>query len=199
MMRMSNEIKAGLVVLMGILIGVFFFGKTATFKQSTYDLKTSFVYAGDLKPNAIVKLSGIEVGRVKDIKFVYDKSSTKVECLMEISSDAKVRKDSIAYIGTAGFVGDAFVGLTPGQSPVFAEHGSVIASEDPIQMRLLMKKADSIANNLDGILTEVRSVVTDNRPAMDAIVTNLEFTTENFKEFSEDVKKHPWKLLFKGE
>ena len=199
MIRMSNEIKAGLVVLMGILIGVFFFAKTASFKQATYDLTTYFVYAGDLKPNAIVKLSGIEVGRLKDIKFIYDKDNTKVECLLEIDANAKVRKDSLAYIGTAGFVGDAFIGITPGESPVFAENGTVIASEDPVQTRLLMKKIENISENLDGILTEIKSVVTDNRPAMDAIITNMEATTENFKEFSTDVKKHPWKLLFKGE
>jgi phospholipid/cholesterol/gamma-HCH transport system substrate-binding protein len=199
MMRISNEIKAGLVVIMAVLIGVFFFAKTASFKHATYDLKVYFTYAGDLKPNAIVKLSGIEVGRLKDIKFIYGKDNTKVECLLEIDAAAKVRKDSLAYIGTAGFVGDAFVGITPGVSPVFAETGTVIASEDPIEMRLLMQKADSIANNLDVIIAEVRSVVTDNRPAMDAIISNLESTTENFKDFSDDVKKHPWKLLFKGE
>ncbi|MFC1644336.1 MlaD family protein, partial [Candidatus Omnitrophota bacterium] len=102
-MRFSNEIKAGLVVVVAIAIGVFFFAKTATFRAKTYDVKTYFRYAGDLKPNAIVKLSGIEVGRVKEINFIYD-PATKVECVFEINADAKVRSDSIAYIGTAGFV-----------------------------------------------------------------------------------------------
>jgi len=197
-MRFSNEIKAGLVVVAALAIAVMFFAKTANFRSSTYDLRTYFRYAGDLKPDAIVKLTGIEVGRVKTINFIYD-PETKVECLLEIDARAKVRKDSIAYIGTAGFVGDAYVGITPGTAVEFCKTHGTIASEDPIQMRLLMKKADSIANNLDQILFEVKTLVTDNRPNLDNIICNLEATTENFKEFSEDVKKNPWKLLFKGD
>lgn len=205
-MRIPNEIKAGLVVLMAVGIGIFFFIKTASVKQETYEIKTSFTYAGDLKVNAVVKLSGIEVGRLKEISFVYENESTKVDCLLEIDSWAKVRQDSIAYIGTAGFVGDAFVGITPGSSPDFAAAGTIIPSEDPIEMRILMKKAESIANNLDNVLlevkdvvVEVKSIVKDNRADVDKVVGNLEIITQNFKEFSEDVKKNPWKLLFKGE
>lgn len=197
-MRVSNEIKAGIVVLVALAVGVMFFAKTAAFKTKTYDIVTYFRYAGDLKADAVVKLSGIEVGRLKSIKFVYD-PETKVECLLEIDAKAKVRADSIAYIGTAGFVGDAFVGITPGVSTDFAKSRSVIDSEDPVQMRLLMKKADAIADNLDKILVDVKGIVSDNKDNVNQIVSNLEATTENFKEFSEDVKKNPWKLLFKGE
>jgi len=122
-----------------------------------------------------------------------------VECTLALNRKAKVREDSIAYIGTAGFVGDAYVGITPGKSEIFLKDGAKMASEDPVQMRLLMKKADNIANNLDTIITDIKSVISDNRQNLDNIVLNLEATTENFKEFSDDVKKHPWKIMFKGE
>jgi len=196
-MRVPNEIKAGLVVIMAVGIGVVFFLKTVNLRTETYEIKTSFRFAGDLKPDAVVKLSGIEVGRLKKMSFLY-KPETRVECLLEIDSHAMARADSIAYIGTAGFVGDAYIGLTPGTED-FAKPGSTIASEDPMQIRQLMKKADAIADNLDGVLAEVKSLVTDNHKGINKIVGNLESTTENFKEFSEDVKKHPWKLLFKGD
>ncbi len=196
-MKISNEIKAGIVVLVALAITIFFFAKTVTFQHRKYDLKTCFVYAGDLKNDALVKLSGVEVGRLKSMKFKYDEKGTRVECLLELSADAKVRSDSMAYIAASGFVGDAYIGITPGKAEDFVKAGTVIASEDPVQMRLLMKKADEIANNLDGILADVRSVVSDNKQNLDNIVLNLEATTENFKEFSEDVKSNPWKLLFK--
>ncbi len=93
----------------------------------------------------------------------------------------------------------AFIGMTVGSSEEFCAPGDVIASEDPVQMRLLMKKADDIANNLDRILVEVKSLVVDNRKSIDNIVGNIESTTQNFKEFSDDVKQHPWKIMFKGE
>jgi phospholipid/cholesterol/gamma-HCH transport system substrate-binding protein len=196
-MKISNEIKAGTVVVVAIAITLFFFAKTATFQHKKYQLKTYFVYAGDLKNDALVKLSGVEVGRLKAMKFKYDEQGTRVECLLELTAAAKIRSDSLAYIAASGFVGDAYIGLTPGQAKDFVKAGTVIASEDPVQMRLLMKKADEIANNLDSILADIRSVVSDNKQNLNNIVLNLEATTENFKEFSEDVKSSPWKLLFK--
>jgi len=69
-MKLSNEVKVGLVVLIAILVAVMYFLKTANFQTGTYDIKTCFTYAGDLKKDAIVKLSGIEVGRLTDIKFI---------------------------------------------------------------------------------------------------------------------------------
>jgi len=43
----------------------------------------------------------------------------------------------------------------------------------------------------------VNGVVKDNKARIDSIAANLEETSSNFKELSEDIKKHPWKLLMK--
>lgn len=212
-MRMPNEIKAGVVIIIGVAAGMLFFAKTAKVQTMPYEVKTYFKYAGDLKNSAVVKLSGIEVGHVSSIKFIYDNDVTKVECTLAVNDGVKIRKDATAFIGTAGFVGDAYIGIADGTSAEFAVPGTAIPSEEPLQMRELMKKADKIADNLDKTLTEFRGVaadvktltnnvnglITDNRPGIKNIVNNLDGTTQNLKEFSEDVKKHPWKLLFKGE
>lgn len=197
-MKFSKEIKAGIVVVIAVVGCVVFYAKTTNFRTGTYELKTFFTYAGNLKDNAIVKLSGINVGRLKRTGFVYD-PKTKVECILELDDKAKVRKDSIAYIGSSGFIGDVHIGITGGRSEEFLKNHDVVGSEDPVETRLLMKKADSIADNLDKILLEVKNIITDNEQGINDIVKNIESTTENFKEFSEDLKKHPWKLLFKGD
>ena len=189
MKSFGNEMKAGVVIVAAILFAILFFLKTTTLYTSTYDIKTHFKYAGDLKPDAVVKLSGMEVGRVKDIKMVYN-PETFVECVLEVDSSAKVRTDSIAYISTAGLVGDAFVGLTPGEASEFVKHGTMIKSEDPVEQRIIMK-------NLDSAIKGVNSIVTDNKQGVDNIVTNVENSTKNLEEFTDDVKKNPWKLLFK--
>jgi ABC-type transporter Mla subunit MlaD len=112
----------------------------------------------------------------------------------------------VAFIATTGIVGDAYIGLTSGSSAKpFAKEGAALASEDPIEMRKFMKKAEAIADNLDKTLAEAKAlaqnlntVVKDSKPKIDNIVSNLETTSGNFKEFSEDIKRHPWKLLVKG-
>jgi phospholipid/cholesterol/gamma-HCH transport system substrate-binding protein len=198
MKRVTNEIKAGILIMIAIAVCVFFFIRTSTFKTGTYDLKAYFGYAGGLSKDAAVKLSGIEVGRLKELKIVYLPETT-VECLFEVDENAKIRTDSIAYIATSGFMGDAHIGITPGTSEEFIRPGGKVPSEDPMQMRLFMKKAEQIADNLDKTLAAVKDVVVDNKQSMANIIVNLEGTTENFKEFSADIKKNPWKLLFRSE
>lgn len=203
-MRITNELKTGLVVVAAIAVASIFWVRTASFSGKPYRLKTLFNYAEGIKPDSIVKLSGIEIGRVENIKFMYA-PETKVELTLLLNRNAKVHDDSIAFISTSGIVGDAFLGLTPG-SPErpFAKNGDMIMGEDPVEMRKLMKKADAIADNLDKTLVEFKElagglngVLKDNKSKIDSILSNLEKTSVNFNEFSEDLKKNPWKLLSK--
>lgn len=205
MIKISNELKTGMVVVAAIIVASIFWMKTANFSSKPYRLKTQFNYAEGIKADSIVKLAGIEIGRVENIKFLYS-PDTKVELTLLLNKNAKVHEDSIAFISTSGLVGDAFLGLTPGSpDKPFAKNGDFVMSEDPVEMRKLMKRAEGIADNLDKTLTEFKEfassmsgVVTNNKSKIDNIAANLEETTANFKEFSADLKEHPWKLLSKG-
>jgi phospholipid/cholesterol/gamma-HCH transport system substrate-binding protein len=197
-MKINNEIKTGFVVVAGILVAIMFWVKTTDFSSKPYLVKTFFNYADGLKVDSIVKLVGIEVGRIEEIKLVYT-PETKIEITLSIDDKAKLREDSMAFISTSGMIGDAYVGITSGSADKpYVKNGGQIPSEDPVEMRKLMKKADSIADNLDKTLAEVKTLVTDNKSKISNIAANLEVTTANFKEFSEDIKLHPWKLLMKG-
>lgn len=198
MKKLSNEIKTGLVVLAAILVALFFWIRTSDFRTQVYTLKTSFSHADGIKENSIVKLAGIEAGRVTKVNFSYEPDRTKVMIAMELDKSARVREDSVAFISATGFIGDAFIGITPGSSTTFLKENAVILNEDPLEMREMMKKAERIAKSLDSILGDTKTIVSDNKEKVDCIVTNLEATSANFKEFSEDIKQHPWKLLMKG-
>lgn len=195
---MNNEMKTGIVVLAGILVAVLFWAKTTDLSAKPYKVKTYFNYADGVKKDSIVKLSGIEVGRVEKVDLVYT-PETKIELLLSIDKKAKIREDALAFISTSGMIGDAYIGIAQGSTEKqFIKDGGQLASEDPVEMRKLMKKADAIADNLDKTLVQVKSLVADNKAKVDNIAANLESTTANFKEFSEDIKQHPWKLLMKG-
>lgn len=204
MIKITNELKTGLVVVAAILVAAIFWVKTASFTGKPYHLKTQFNYAEGIKPDSIVKLSGIEIGRVENIKFLYS-PDTRVELALLLNKNAKVHEDSIAYISSSGIVGDAFLGLTSGSpDKPFAKNGDTLLSEDPVEMRKMMKQVDAIAGNLDKTLIEfkelaqgISGVVKDNKSKMDSMLANLEQASSNFKEFSEDIKKNPWKLLSK--
>ncbi len=197
-MKISNELKIGVIVIAAIFTGVVFLVKTNDFSTKPYKLKTYFNYAEGVRADSIVKLSGIDVGRVEKIEFQYV-PETKIELVLTLDKKAKVHEDSIAFISTSGMIGDAYIGLTPGSvDKPFAKDGATIVSEDPVEMRNLMKKANAISESLEKTLDQVKGLVTDNKAKVDSIASNLEATTANFKEFSEDIKHHPWKLLMKG-
>ena len=198
MKNFTNELKTGLVIFAAIMVGLFFWLKTADFQSDVYKLKTYFSHAGGVKENSIVTLAGIEVGRVESAKFVYKPEETKVEVTLLMDKKARVREDSIAFIGTTGFIGDAFIGVTPGTSKKYLKDNAVVLSEDPIEAREFMKKADKIAKNLDLILADAKTIVAENKDKVDNIVVNLEDASRNFNEFSDDIRRHPWKLLIKG-
>ena len=203
-MKMTNELKTGLIVVAAIVVASIFWLRTTNFSNKPYRLKTQFNYAEGLKEDSIVKLSGIEIGRIEDVKFIYD-PDTKVEITLLLDNDAKIHEDSIAYISSSGIVGDAFLGLTPGSpDKPFVKNGDTVLSEDPVEMRKIMKQVDTIAGSLDKTLMEFREltssvngVVSENKVKIDNLLVNMEQTAVNFKEFSEDIKKNPWKLLMK--
>jgi len=198
MRNFTNELKTGFVVLMAIVVGLFFWLKTVNFRPDVYTLKTYFSHAEGIKESSIVMLAGIEVGRVGGVEFLYNPGQTKIKLDLIIDKAAKVRADSIAFIGTTGFIGDAYIGITPGSSPKFLKNNDTVISEDPIEMRKLMKQADEISKNIDAVLGDIKTVVSDNKEKLNNIVTSLEETAVNFNDFSKDIKRHPWKLIIKG-
>jgi len=197
-MKMTNEFKTGMIVILAVVTGIVFYTKTTDMSAKPYKLITYFNYAEGIKTDSIVKLSGIDVGRVEKIEFKY-LPETKIELILSVDKKAQLHEDSIAFISTSGMIGDAYIGITPGSpDKPFIKEGATLSSEDPVEMRKLMKKADAISETLEKTLLEVKGLVTDNKAKVDSIAANLETTSTNFKEFSEDIKKHPWKLLMKS-
>ncbi|MDP3804825.1 MAG: MlaD family protein, partial [Candidatus Omnitrophota bacterium] len=137
-MKITNELKTGIVVVCAILTAIIFWAKTTDFSGRLYRVNTSFSYAEGVKVDSIVKLSGIEAGRVEKIEFNYE-PETRVDLVLALNTKARVREDSIAFISTSGMIGDAYIGITAGSSDKpFAKEGAALSSEDPVEMRKLM-------------------------------------------------------------
>lgn len=208
MKKIGNEIKTGLMIVMCALILIFLTAKTqgaAAFKKG-YNLKVQFDYASGIKKGAPVCLTGVEAGEVKDVKIEYTEDGTKVTLALGLDKAAKARRDSQVYIATMGLMGEKYLEITSGSkdSP-FLENGSTIIGKEPMRMEEIMDKAMAIADNLNAGITDLRKLtkdvdlaLVDNRSKIDDLITNMDETGKNFKEFSEDIKKNPWKLLIKS-
>ena len=84
----NNEMKTGIVVVAGILVAVLFWSKTTDLSAKPYKVKTYFNYADGVKKDSIVKLSGIEVGRVDSVNLVYT-PETKIEVILSIDKNSR--------------------------------------------------------------------------------------------------------------
>ena len=206
-MKISNETKTGLFVLcclvaLGVL--VFKVGNFKLFKKG-YILKANFHFTGGVKTSAPVRLSGVDVGEVKDIRMIYG-DDTSVEVDLWVEEGVKIRKDAHAYVTTLGMMGEKYIEIKPGSvGAAYAMEGDRISGDDPVRLEELVTVGTRVANDvgqmakdISKVANSVDSAIVDNRPKVDRIFDNLEDTSENFNDFSQDIKHHPWKVLSKG-
>lgn len=207
MKKISNEFMTGVFVLValiafgGLLLKVGNFG----FFKKGYTLKSQFHYTAGVKKNAPVRLSGVDVGEVKDIVLHYG-DETLIETVLWINEGVQIRKDSKAYVTTLGLMGEKYIEIKTGTAAAeYAKDGDEIPSQDPVRLEELIEMATKVAGDIGKMAQDistvahnVNGVINDNKPKLNRIFDNLEYTSENFRDFSEDLKWHPWKVLAKG-
>lgn len=205
--RMTNEAKTGLIVLISVaLLGALILkvGNFTFFKKG-YTVRSQFHFTAGVKQHAPVRLSGVDVGEVKDIRLQYG-DDTLIELVFWLNEGVKLRLDSKAYVTTLGLMGEKYVEIKAGTSGApYAKEGDLIPCEDPVRLEDLMAMGMQVvedvgktAKDVSRLANRLDDTVADNRPKLDRIFDNLEETSINFKDFSEDIKWHPWKVLAKG-
>jgi len=60
------------------------------------------------------------------------------------------------------------------------------------------KSFGRIIENTESATKSLDEILTGNKDELERIMTNAEEVSSNFVDFSEDIKRHPWKLLVKG-
>lgn len=205
-MRMTNEAKTGLIIIICVTALAALLMKVSNFNplQKGSIIKTRFHFAAGVKSHSPVRLSGVDVGEVKGIRII-DGDETLVELDLWFRDGVRVRSDSRAFITTLGLMGEKYIEVKAGSASTYASAGDLIKGEDPVRLEDLVEKATKIgddvsvmAKDISRLANRIDSAVVDNRPKIDHIFTNLESTSENFRDFSEDIKWHPWKVLAKG-
>lgn len=205
--KMSHEAKTGLLVLVcaAALTGLVLKVGNFTLLQKGYTVKSQFRFAGGVKKSSPVRLSGVDVGEVKDIRFIYG-DETLVELDLWIRGGARVRLDSTAYVTTLGLMGEKYIEIKMGTaaSP-YAKDGDTLPGEDPVRLEELVAVGTKVAGDISQMAKDISRVTTHldetlagNRRKIDNIFDNLEETSENVRDFSQDVRFHPWKVLVKG-
>lgn len=206
MLRLTNEIKTGIVVVVAALLLLFIIYKIGGIKtEKGYEVKCTFTYVSGLEENAPVKLAGVKVGEVRSVGCSYDDDETRVLVTLRLDEKARIREDSKIRISTTGLIGEKYIEITGGSkgSP-FVSRDAILVGEDPFEIeelietgRMLAARVDSGIQDLQKLVGHVDGVVVDNKDDIRVTILNLKDTSENFKEFSDDIRRNPWKLIVK--
>ena len=125
----SVELGTGLFVLLGMTAAFFLItqttGSDALSGRETFTVTARFQNVGSLKPRAPVAMSGVTIGRVRDIRFDPEALEAVVSFEIDQRYD-RIPEDSDASILTAGLLGSQYIGLQPGGSEFSLEEGSEI-------------------------------------------------------------------------
>ena len=142
--RQSYQIGSGLFILLGFAALTYLATQTtsiANYSQGpSYSIKARFTNVGQLKLRAPVKIAGVRVGTVSDVKLEPD----KLDALVTLSIDKrfdKIPDDSAAAVFTSGLLGDQYVAIQPGGSPdVFKDGDEVVLTQSSMQLEELIGK-----------------------------------------------------------
>lgn len=154
---MSRPARLGAFIVATLAIlaaGVFIVGSKQYLFTSTYRLKTKFDNVAGLAIGADVRVGGVHSGTVGDIVMAH-RPNGQITVIMDLarSTHEIVKQDSVASIETEGMVGSQYLAVSFGSTGAAeVRSGDVIASQAPLEVSALLKKASGILDSSEEAL-----------------------------------------------
>lgn len=189
---MSLETKVGAFVLGGLLFvatAIFLLGDV-TFEKR-YALYVSFSDVANLTKDSPVKLSGVEVGQVKNIEL--QDSRARVVC--SIRKGVEIFKDAEFTIGSTGIIGSKYLQIDQGRRAAgVIEPETTVPGTDPVSIeKSLAKTLNSMQKMMDDMNTDgPRGSLTKN---LKETVANVRDMTASLNDLIESSRPRMEKAL----
>jgi phospholipid/cholesterol/gamma-HCH transport system substrate-binding protein len=217
------ELRVGMFIGIGIFLMfliVFSIGDLYPFEKG-YNIRVIFDYVNGLTKDSPVRLAGVDVGEVKDIRIYYDgkEQRTRVSLDVRVKKDTKIETDAVARINTLGLLGERYLEITPGTSTTFFQPEGEMIGKNPMKVGQQMEELNKIATHIEKVLARLDrgegtlgKLLTDDTLYEDwkiifGRIRNGEGTVgklltedkiyNDLEALVEDIKAHPWKLLNK--
>jgi phospholipid/cholesterol/gamma-HCH transport system substrate-binding protein len=153
-----SELKIGLVSVVAlVLAGAMIFllsGRAASSGSATRSRRSSPTSRGWV--GAPVRVAGLEVGTVEDVRFVGD----RVEIVMQVNKtqQPRITNMSTASLGSVSLLGEAAVDITPvSKGTPIPEFGYVPAAPAPSNITDLTNQASVGITELTALITDIRA------------------------------------------
>jgi phospholipid/cholesterol/gamma-HCH transport system substrate-binding protein len=162
-----SELKVGVTVLFAsitLAVLIFLMSGTAGLFTKKIFLKSYFDNASGLREGAPVRLNGVDIGNVVEIRIVRDKNKqlTPVEVTMKVSSKYRfnLRKDSQALLSTAGVLGETYIDIDSSlaKGPE-VENGDSLPIKERPDFQDMVRSGQSTLQNMDALLKRADRII----------------------------------------
>ncbi|MEO6693437.1 MAG: MlaD family protein [Saprospiraceae bacterium] len=176
--NLKRKVTLGAFIIVGFilfLVAIFVIGSKENLFTPTFKLNAEFETVSGLKPGASVRMNGINIGKVDNIK-IESKSMVLVEMTLEKNVQKFVKKDSKATISSEGLVGNKIVELIPGSS----EAPSVLDNEKlatvkPVEVQDIingLKETSENATLITKDLSEITNRINHGEGTLGQLINN---------------------------
>ena len=154
-----SELKIGIIAVAAIGLAVMLIiavGGQGGFSWEQYELKTKFTDVKGLKSGAVVRVAGVEVGKVDEVKL----SGSEVEVVLKVNEENKSRitTESRASIGSLSLLGEPVIDVSPSTQGTPLKDGDFIpAGRAPGQLADVAEGATQSLQQVTGILQDIRA------------------------------------------
>ncbi len=167
-MKLSREIKTGIIVIGGILLFIMGFSylKSTPLFDNNNKLYAIYPHVGGLQPGTPVSINGFSVGTVNDIQFKDGMGNLLVT--FTVNKDFSFSRNSRAELYDTGIIGGKGLQIIPvfDDAPI-AKTGDTLTTEtrpgltELAQQKLtpLFKKFESAVTDADSVLLNVNKVL----------------------------------------
>ena len=163
------EIKVGLLIVTAVAILAGFLFVLGSFSVGDgYRLYVDFNFSGNLQPGAPVKVSGIKVGQVEEVRFLGgvldEQSGRRVQVRAVVWVEARVaeaiRADAEFFVNTQGVLGEQYLEIAPGsheRPPLGAE--KTVVGHDPPRTDLIVARLYEFLDSTTKLLHDDKDLI----------------------------------------
>jgi phospholipid/cholesterol/gamma-HCH transport system substrate-binding protein len=193
--KSNIEFRLGIFIFVAAAILVIFILSIGGIKTWTASYRVNFIFdfVNGIKIGAPVRFAGVDVGGVKEIKFIFDpqEPKTKVKIIGWVKKEIKIPVDSAVWVNTLGLLGEKYIEIMPGK-----DYNKVVTPDqtlvgiDPIPIHEVTVLAKKIVDDLDESIVKIKN--------KEGTIGKLLYDDAIYKEleaFMQDIRKNPWKLL----
>lgn len=153
-----SELKIGIVAVIAVGLAIMLIvavGGQGGFFSPRYKLKTRFANVQGLKSGAIVRVAGVEVGKVTDVDF----AGADVEVVVQINKEqqSRITDQSRASIGSLSLLGEPTIEISP------ASQGTPLKDGDFIQSARTPGQISDVAENATQTLEQTAALIKEIR------------------------------------